>query len=122
MRASRNVRLIITAFYFTGCNILFFLPGSAFPKEDWLSRIYFDKWVHIGLFALLALLVCWSFPRHAPKTIILLMLLVGYGLAVELIQGAFIANRSCDLYDLLADGTGALAGLLLRKSFSRRAN
>ena len=33
------------------------LPGSDIPPvENWLSYIYFDKWVHIGLFAVLTFL------------------------------------------------------------------
>ena len=37
--------------------ILICLPGDDLPKtDDWMSAIYFDKWVHIGLFSILAFL------------------------------------------------------------------
>src|SRR5690242_15845742 len=42
------------------CTILLTLPGSAFPKENWLDKIWFDKWVHIGMFGMLVTVWCWS--------------------------------------------------------------
>jgi len=92
--------------------VLFFLPGSALPKEDWLSNIHFDKWVHCGFFALL--LFAWRFYFPAGKKYhgILLLLALLYGFGVEMIQHYLIANRSFDLWDVLADMTGAVLGVL----------
>ena len=92
-------------------SVMFFLPGSALPQEDWLDRIYFDKWVHIGFFALLLFLWRFYFPPDAKYTWLLLLLALGYGLGVEFIQRDFIANRSFDLTDVVADMSGALAGV-----------
>src|SRR6478672_5501393 len=37
--------------------VLLCLPGDDLPDSDWwLDKIYFDKWVHTGLFGLLAAL------------------------------------------------------------------
>jgi hypothetical protein len=37
--------------------VLICLPGSKIPTvETWLNDIYFDKWVHTGLFAVLVFL------------------------------------------------------------------
>ena len=93
---------------------LFFLPGSTLPKEDWLSKIYFDKWVHIGLFAILIFLWRSAFEwKIANYNITLLLLAFLYGLAVEIIQQQWIPNRSFDIYDILSDLTGSILGLLI---------
>lgn len=92
-------------------SVLFFLPGSALPKASWLDDIYFDKWVHIGLFAVLLFLWRSSFPDKKQYNIVLLIAAVAYGFAVEIIQRDFIPNRSFDLGDVAADTAGTLAGL-----------
>jgi VanZ family protein len=94
--------------------VLFFLPGSAFPSENWLSKIYFDKLVHIGLFAVLLFLWRSAFDWELPNyNFILLFLALLYGLAVEFIQRYFVPNRDFDLYDVLADTIGAMIGLAI---------
>lgn len=93
--------------------ILFFLPGSAFPSENWLSKIYFDKLVHLGLFSVLVFL--WRSAFRSPSAyynLVLLFLVVVYGLAVEFIQLYFVPNRDFDLYDVVADAIGGLIGLI----------
>ena len=93
-------------------SILFFLPGSAFPKEDWFSKIYFDKWVHIGIFTVLVSLWSWVFElRYNKYVIVLFAAAVLYGYLVEVIQDQYISNRSFDWGDLLADSAGTILGL-----------
>ena len=107
-------KLPILLFYFLFISVLFFLPGSALPKEDWLSKIYFDKWVHVGLFCVLSFLSCWAFLLKNRKDFLLLLVVtICYGFLVEVIQGYFVPNRSYDLGDLLADTTGSILGILV---------
>lgn len=95
-------------------SILFFLPGSALPKENWLDQIYFDKWVHAGLFAVLIFLWRSSFNlSFSYYNLLLLFWALIYGLLVEFIQLYWIPNRSFDLYDVLADMAGGSIGLLV---------
>jgi VanZ family protein len=95
-------------------SVLFFLPGSALPKEHWLDRIYFDKLVHIGFFGLLIFLwrssFNWDYGSYHWKLLLLALL---YGFFVEFIQLWFVPNRSFDLYDVASDITGAIFGLLV---------
>jgi hypothetical protein len=94
--------------------ILFFLPGSALPQESWLDAIYFDKWVHVGLFAVLIFLWRSSFNldfNHYNWMLLFIALL--YGLTVEFIQKYWVSNRSFDLYDVMADMTGSVIGLVV---------
>jgi VanZ family protein len=93
---------------------LFFLPGSDLPQANWLEVIYFDKIVHIGLFAVLIFLCRSSFDldfNHYNWG--LLFSAVLYGLAVEFIQKYWVPNRSFDLFDLLADSIGSVLGLIV---------
>ena len=93
---------------------LFFLPGSALPKEDWLDRIYFDKWVHTGLFAILLFLWRSSFKlKLSSYNVVLMICALVYGLSVEFIQKYWVVNRSFDLVDVLFDMVGASIGLTL---------
>jgi VanZ family protein len=108
------MRIIITLVYFITCCVLFFLPGKSLPSENWLDLVFFDKWVHIGLFAVLAVLLCWTnFLRQ--KNGRLVFCLLAYGLTVEIIQGLWIPNRSFDLFDLASDSLGAAVGILAWK-------
>jgi VanZ family protein len=101
--------------------ILICMPGNEFPKKiDWLEKIYFDKWVHIGLFGILAFL--WMMPiansnsKNKVHLIIKIAIAVSvWGLATEYIQKFFIPFRSFDIFDWLADSVGAGAALLFWK-------
>ncbi len=98
------------------CTILFTLPGKAFPKKDWLDDIYFDKWVHIGIISILVFLTVWGVYRFRGRRIypkdVMLWILIGtlYGLLMEFVQLYFVANRSFDGGDVIADLAGAVLG------------
>ena len=94
-------------------NVLFFYPGSDLPVENWMTRIpYFDKWVHVGIFA--GLYITWSFALHvnrARAAWAFIGALLCYGVLVEIIQDQWVSHRSFDWWDLLADFGGCLLGL-----------
>jgi hypothetical protein len=99
--------------------ILLTLPGSSFPKENWLDKIAFDKWVHIAMFFIMVVL--WSKAAagnfNSPgslKKVFAWIALAGllYGTGMEFVQGSFISRRSFDGGDIVADGIGCLAGWL----------
>jgi len=99
--------------------ILFCLPGSALPKETWLEKIWFDKWVHIGIFIVMIIVWCWAFTKKQNQNsrlriIFICLALIGllYGAGIEFIQDAWIPNRDFDTGDIVADGVGCLAGFI----------
>ena len=101
--------------------ILFVLPGSALPEENWFADIQLDKWVHIGLFSVLIFLWCSSFQLGLPGTSwIIIIIAIFYGILVEFVQKTWIPNRSFDLYDVLADGIGSIVGLVLWLRVNRK--
>ncbi|MFN2458076.1 MAG: VanZ family protein [Chitinophagaceae bacterium] len=106
--------------YFLFITILFFLPGSAFPDNDWLDKIWFDKWVHIGIFALLILIWLWTFDFLRGEIVMFLLFAAVYGLIVEIMQHQFIPNRSFDIGDWAADIAGSLIGLAVYNRYIKK--
>src|SRR5690606_5027156 len=96
------------------------IPGSDLPDAPPLLNIpYFDKWVHFILFALFVILWCRvlslkkSRAKMTQKFVWIFLLGVFLGYAMELVQKYWIPNRDYDVWDIAADGIGALAGLLI---------
>jgi VanZ family protein len=97
--------------------ILLTIPGPDLPKSDFFDLIYFDKWVHVGMFGLL--IVLWAYPflnaGRTDKKIFILISVCGflYGVIMEFVQKFFAFERSLDFFDMLADGIGCLGAFLL---------
>ena len=112
--------------------VLFCVPGNKLPDEDWLGDISADKIVHVGLFA--ALVALWGLPfiyRSAAdntstlrRTLILVVVIaILYGVAIEFFQGAYIPNRSYSLADMLADTLGSVVGgIFVSRQVPKKAN
>ena len=99
--------------------ILFCLPGSALPKETWLEKIWFDKWVHIGIFFIMLIVWCWAFTSQKyrigrPGFLFFWLALIGviYGAGMEIIQYKWIPNRDFEIGDIVADAIGCVAGFI----------
>ncbi len=93
------------------------LPGSDIPKVGWLNMIYFDKWVHVGVFTLMGVLFCWpfyrsSFNKKEKLGYFIKIAIAGsiWGLTIEFIQKFWVPGRSFDMFDWAADSLGALVG------------
>ncbi|HEY6503363.1 MAG TPA: VanZ family protein [Chitinophagaceae bacterium] len=102
--------------------ILLTIPGTAFPQEDWLEKIWFDKWVHIGMFAVMVILWCFawlSLKRDLASSklrqvfMVMAIIFFGYGIAMEFVQLYFVAHRSFDFGDIVADAVGCAAGMFI---------
>jgi len=97
--------------------ILLTLPGSAFPKENWLNKIWADKWIHVILFAVLIVLWCRATGRVSKNNsikkyfIVIAILGIAYGIGMEFVQEYLVTSRSFDRGDIIADTAGCLAGL-----------
>jgi VanZ family protein len=111
--------LLLAVLWFIITTVLLTLPGSALPKEDWLDKIWFDKWVHIGMFAIMVLLWCGAmlqrkYENKQLKNIFwwLAAIWLAYGIGMEFVQKYFIPNRSCDIGDMMADAVGCAVGLI----------
>lgn len=110
----------IAWFLFTG--VLVFLPGSDIPESNWLDLIYFDKFVHAGIFGGLTLLFCLPFfkahfilQEKINYFIKISLAVILWGIIVEVIQKFFIPGRSFDMFDWAADSAGVYMGFLVSK-------
>lgn len=111
-----SISLVVAVNWFLLVTFLLCLPGTAFPKETWFTKIQFDKWIHIFLFFILVVLWCSVFQTNRSKeyrrkifTWLALAALL-YGSVMEIIQHFFVSHRSFEAGDIIADGLGALGG------------
>jgi VanZ family protein len=81
--------------------------GGTLPPSGPLGLAGADKWIHAAEYGLLAGLVAWaSVPRTGADHLRILVAVVGYGVAIELLQ-APLATRSGDPADAAANAVGA---------------
>lgn len=107
------IRWTILLAYIAVVYYLCLLPSSNVPKNTFLDKIYFDKWVHIMMHFGTWTLLVWNFKgpglliHHRAKVFVLsffLVLIIGG--SIEYLQGQM--GRSMDWQDELANFTGAL--------------
>jgi VanZ family protein len=105
--------------WFLISTFLLTIPGNDLPHSPLFDFPFFDKLVHLGMFFLLAALFCYPFSliNHDASTIkshfvIVALLVIAYGIAMEFVQKYFVVGRSFDLADILFDGLGSFAGML----------
>lgn len=55
----------------------------------------------------------WLSPGFRSKAILISMLALAYGIAMEFVQKNYIPNRSFDVYDIVADGVGSFLPVFL---------
>lgn len=126
-RAIRHFIVPAAALAFITFFILIIRIANRGEGDQWWSFIHHiphgDKVGHLGLVGMLAFLCNlaslrwkWKFlPRWmSPATLILFLLLTG-----EEIGQAYQPNRTCDIYDWLADLVGLAAGQSLARLFAR---
>lgn len=111
-RASLWLALFWTLTIATSCLI----PASVFKPVSF-NLFEIDKVVHFGLyFVLVCLWLTVLYARHTLKRknhLIIVLLSIGYGILIELIQAISHTGRSYELDDIIANTIGALAGWLL---------
>ena len=107
--------------------ILVMIPGKQLPESEFLFEIDFDKFVHVGIFGLLAILFSWPFYNTTiPKNkkilyfIIIALSTSAFGYITELMQKYWAQGRSYSLMDWLADSGGALGAFIFCSIFFTR--
>lgn len=122
---TRNFRFGLPALlWFFISTILLTLPGSAFPTRSWMDNIpLMDKWIHVGLFAVLVWLGCWAIYKIKPLAssnhlrwfINTCIWAIAYGIIMEFVQKYWIPFRSFDIGDIAADAIGSIAGFIFSR-------
>lgn len=96
--------------------VLTLMPSSGVPRWPWAAQIHLDKFVHAVLFGVQGVLLglalanvrTWRSPAH--PFLLALILAILYGALIEVLQENMGAGRHGDIWDLVADGAGALLG------------
>ena len=100
--------------------ILSIMPGRDLPE---VNIVQIDKLVHMSFYLILTVLLVrgffkqYTFPflkNHAINVVVLIGVL--YGIIIEIIQGAFTADRHFDLWDAFANSIGVMIGVIIFKS------
>lgn len=84
--------------------------GTAGPVIGSVS----DKWQHLVGYAVLMLWFCGLFERRHHGR--LLVACMGYGAAMEILQGTLTAGRQADWLDAAANASGVLVALMLART------
>lgn len=96
------------------------MPGSDVPKIGWMQHLHADKAAHFILFGVLFILFIipvWK-SSLSPKRkdlwlIMIAVLVVLWGIITEVIQHYYIAGRTFDLWDWVADTAGVLYSIFI---------
>src|SRR5258708_696591 len=94
----KAVYFIPSIAWFVIANILLLMPGKDIPDVSFLDEIYFDKWVHIGLFSGLTFLTAYPFIKAglATKKLLtkIIITYIIYGILIEFMQKYFASERT----------------------------
>ena len=96
--------------------------GSSLPSHDLPGGVGdFDKVLHTLEYGALGALVCFAAGRHRPRALVIGALVASlYGASDELHQ-LFVAGRSCDALDWIADSVGGTLGAMACFFFRQRS-
>lgn len=100
--------------------IVSLLNSSKFPSPGAFGFKHMDKVVHVIMYMSLSYVLYLernlekyqSIRTHKIPNWLFLVVLIAMGGVIEIIQ-PMVSNRSCDLYDFLSNGLGAIFGYLL---------
>lgn len=118
MQVKLKLVLFIPAIaWFITIFVLLVMPNDDIPSAHLFDIIYFDKWVHAGIFGLEVILVSWPFFKtQYASTKLFFKITIGvilYGVAMEFVQKYLTSDRDYDTFDMLADAAGSLIAFAL---------
>lgn len=90
--------------------------GSLMPIDgpDIESFINYDKVVHVIFYLVMTYLLLKSISRNGSYIILIAIVICsGYGILMEVLQGALDLGRYFDYYDIIANIIGSLIGALI---------
>ena len=90
-------------------------PATPFAQNGPLGLFGFDKWVHVGSYALVAFFLAYALVARTTATLVAIAVVtVVLGIGVELIQST-IPWRSMETVDVAANTAGTVGALGLWK-------
>lgn len=101
---------------------LLFTPAKNLPKSTRFDIPHFDKIIHISMFLILVFIVHFDaqLNKNMKRFLGYISIIIAFGILSEIIQYHFIAGRSGNIFDFIADVVGITLGTLTFKIFSSR--
>ena len=103
------------------------MPGDNLPSSSFLSFKGADKLIHTTLYLVLIILVGKGLLKYFNSSysrnriiVIAFLYCLFLGIGIEFIQSVFVAARSGDIFDVLANVTGVFIGALMLMSQIKR--
>lgn len=107
------IRFVLLFLYVVCIAALSLLPPQDLPHVPLFRGA--DKLIHLTMYMIFAILGCWALKAEENRARIYLIILVtvGWGIFMEIMQLEMHAGRSFSWLDELANATGVLTGILL---------
>jgi glycopeptide antibiotics resistance protein len=106
---------------------LSFTPLTNWPKSNIFDKLYFDKIVHISMYAILCLLllrgICKQQNNEYPRFKIILSAILfcaAVGISIEFLQPVLTMFRRFEFLDMVANSIGVLSGFYLFRFLIRK--
>lgn len=114
-------RYALVIFYVGFIMTLSLLPPKSFPKIPLFVGA--DKVVHILMYLIFSILSAWALKIefYRWRVWLIIPVTIGWGILMEFIQLEMRTGRSFSWYDILANTTGVIIGLLFYGLVSRSA-
>lgn len=115
MFTKKSTALFIAISWFAFVSFLLCIPGKKLPLIWWVGMFEVDKIIHIILFFILSMLFCkvaYSINKTQQWFWGIAFVCSLYGMGMEFVQENFIANRSFDVWDIVADTVGSFSFLV----------
>jgi len=109
----QKLRITISLIYLGIIIILSLMPAEDVPQITMFDG--FDKLVHFCMYLGLTWLLCWTLHAEDKHYFhyYIIFLSVGWGILMEGFQLEMHLGRAFEWFDVLANATGALAGVLI---------
>ena len=101
---------ILKFFSYTILFLIFLLSVIKVPETN--APQYTDKFVHVAMYFICASIFCFLKIKHY------IIAAICYGIIIEIVQ-FFLPWRSFDIFDILANGTGAFIFLIFFMSYKK---
>lgn len=104
--------------FYLYAGFIFYVSGISRPPLVRIEIPFFDKVLHIGEYAIFAILASRSFRNSSRKAffenfkILAVLISIIYGISDEFHQ-AFIPERDCNFFDVLSDSIGGILGVFI---------
>jgi VanZ family protein len=97
--------------------ILSLIPTDGLSEANWIEIPHFDKIVHFLMYAILTILILQKnhifFGKYRQINVLAVSFTYVFlmGFFIEILQNSFFIGRNFDIFDVLANTTGAVAAL-----------